>query len=183
MKRILIDMDDVLADASARFAEYCANRMGKHISKEMLSEPNWSQAADIHADTVKIWVHEPGFFRGMEVIPDAQEVVKKLMEHYEVFIVSAAIEFPNSLKEKVEWLAEHFSFIDWRYIVLCGHKYMIDADYLIDDHEKNLASFRGTPLLFDAPHNQSLTGYQRMKSWREVEQFLLSEAVFHQTIA
>ncbi|MBO9641162.1 MAG: 5'-3'-deoxyribonucleotidase [Siphonobacter aquaeclarae] len=177
MKRILIDMDDVLADASARFAEYATERMGKAVSKELLQGHNWAASIDIHADTVKSWVHEPGFFRGMQVMPDAQDVVRRLMEQYEVFIVSAAIEFPNSLKEKVEWLAEHFAFIDWRYIVLCGHKWMIDADYLIDDHEKNLATFRGTPILFDAPHNQSLTGFQRVKSWKDVESLLLNEQV------
>lgn len=179
MKRILIDMDDVLADASGRFVEYCVNRLGRSVTKDLLKGPNWSAAVDIHADTVKSWVHEPGFFRGMTVMPDAQEVVKKLMEQYEVFIVSAAIEFPNSLKEKVEWLAEYFPFIDWRYIVLCGHKWMIEGDYLIDDHEKNLSTFRGTPILFDAPHNQTLEGYQRVQTWRDVERLLLPELLPH----
>ena len=33
---------------------------------------------------------------------------------------------------------------------------MIKADYLIDDHEKNLVNFtEGTPVLFSAPHNMA----------------------------
>jgi 5'-nucleotidase len=176
-KRIAIDMDDVLADASGRFIEYYVERFGKQITKEVLRGPNWAEAVDLHADEVRSWVYEPGFFRGMQVLPDAQEVVRQLQAHYEVFIVSAAIEFPNSLKEKVEWMAEHFPFVDWRYLVLCGHKYMIQAEYLIDDHEKNLRAFPGTPLLFSAPHNLDLTGYQRVNNWQEVADLLLPAPV------
>jgi 5'(3')-deoxyribonucleotidase len=53
---------------------------------------------------------------------------------------------------------------------------MIQADYLIDDHEKNLRTFGGTPLLFSAPHNARLEGYQRVNSWQEVEELLLPVA-------
>lgn len=109
----------------------------------------------------------------MKVKPGSQEVVRKLCEKYEVFIVSAAIEFPNSLSEKIEWLAEHFSFINWKFIVFCGHKYMIQADYLIDDHEKNLKDFTGTPLLFSAFHNKKLEEYTRLNDWSEVAKLLL----------
>ena len=114
-------------------------------------------------------------FRNLPVFEDAQDVVKKLQEHYEVFIVSAATEFPKSLTEKLEWLEEHFPTIGWQHTVFCGHKHMIKADYLIDDHEKNLVKFEGTPLLFDAPHNYHLEGYQRVYSWKEVEGLLLPQ--------
>lgn len=175
MKRLLIDMDDVLADASGQFVKYFNQRndRGLTLSREQLRGSNWAKAADIHQDTVRSWLLEPGFFGTMPLMPDAVEVVRELHRHYEIFIVSAAIEFPFSLKEKVDWLAEHFPFINWRYIVLCGHKHMIEADFLIDDHEKNLVHFSGTPLLFDAPHNTAITGYERLLSWPHARQRLL----------
>lgn len=104
---------------------------------------------------------------------DAVEVVKKLQEQYEIFIVSAATEFPNSLKEKLTWMEKHFPFITWKHIVFCGHKYMIQADYLIDDHEKNLHTFTGTPLLYTAPHNLHITDFKRVNDWKEIEKLLL----------
>lgn len=176
MQRIAIDMDDVLADATQRFLDYVEERTGVHVEKSTLWGKDWADVVDIHRDDIRKWLFEPGFFRQMKVIPGSQEVVRKLGERYEVFIVSAAMEFPLSLFEKLEWLGEHFPFIDWRYIVFCGHKYMIKADYLIDDHEKNLRTFEGTPLLFSAPHNAELTGYHRVNSWKDVEQLLLPEA-------
>jgi 5'(3')-deoxyribonucleotidase len=43
-----------------------------------------------------------------------------LNNKYELYIVSAGMEFPNSLREKYDWLAEAFPFISWEQIVLCG---------------------------------------------------------------
>jgi 5'(3')-deoxyribonucleotidase len=116
---------------------------------------------------------EPGFFEDIPVKPHAIEVIKALMEKYEVFIVSAATEFPNSMKEKLQWMKQHFPFIGWQHIVFCGHKHMILADYLIDDHEKNLKTFTGTPLLFTAPHNLHIHDYERVDSWLDVKSRLL----------
>jgi 5'(3')-deoxyribonucleotidase len=70
-------------------------------------------------------------------------------------------------------MEKHFPFITWKHIVFCGHKYMIQADYLIDDHEKNLHTFTGTPLLFTAPHNLHINDFQRVNNWKEVELLLL----------
>jgi hypothetical protein len=50
---------------------------------------------------------------------------------------------------------------------------MIQADYLIDDHEKNLHTFTGTPLLFTAPHNLHINDFKRVNNWKEVEKLLL----------
>jgi len=54
---------------------------------------------------------------------------------------------------------------------------MIKADYLIDDHEKNLVKFEGTGLLYDAPHNYHIEGYKRVYSWKEIGTLLLPEEV------
>jgi 5'(3')-deoxyribonucleotidase len=173
MQRIAIDMDDVMADAAGRFIEYAEMRLGKKILPIDLHNRTWAEVAGVSQEVVRKWLFEEGFFRGMRVMPHSQEVIKKLMEKYEVFIVSAATEFPNSLKEKLEWLNEHFPYISWTHTVFCGHKYMIQADYLIDDHEKNLVRFPGKPILFSAPHNLLLNDYTRVNDWHEVEKMFL----------
>jgi 5'-nucleotidase len=173
-ERIAIDMDDVLADANGRFREYAQQHFTFDLA-DYLSNPNlsWEKSFPDHQPQIRSWIMSEGFFTGMQVIPDAQEVVARLHERYEIFIVSAAMEFPLSMKEKLEWMNRHFPFIDWRYIVFCGHKYMIRADYLIDDHERNLKDFKGIPLLFTATHNLHLHEYTRVNNWREVEAMLL----------
>ena len=177
MHRIAIDMDDVLADATGRFMEYAQKQHGRPINRKELEGYDWAeQAIGITQSEARKWLYEPGFFRGMAVMPDSQAVMKELVVKYEVFIVSAAVEFPLSMKEKTEWLQEHFPFIDWRFIVFCGHKYMIQADFLIDDHLRNLAAFTtGKPLMFTAPHNTHLNGYDRVKDWKDIAARFLNQ--------
>ena len=175
MKRIAIDMDDVLAKTTHVIIDRINQIVNQNYTYEELLTGSTSVKEEFYehylANNTFLW--EPGFFEHIPVNEDAIEVVKKLTERYEVFIVSAATEFPNSLKEKIGWMEQHFPFITWKHIVFCGHKHMIQADYLIDDHEKNLHTFTGTPLLFTAPHNVHITDFKRVNNWKEVEKLLL----------
>jgi len=100
-------------------------------------------------------------------------VLEQMNRKYEVYIVSAATEFPNSLTDKYNWLMEHFPFFTWKQLVLCGVKSMIQADFMIDDHIKHLELFKGKSYLFTAPHNLDEQGFDRLANWKEVgEKFL-----------
>jgi 5'-nucleotidase len=175
-KRIAIDMDDVMADVTSHFLHWYENKTGHRLPQEKLVGVPVSQA---FPDPEMAWefLFTPGFFRTIPVMKDSQEVIARLNEEYEVFIVSAAMEFPQSLTEKHDWLQEHFPFISWQQMVLCGSKAVIKADYMIDDHLKNLDYFDGEKILFSAPHNLLIEGYTRVNSWKEVEAMLLPEAV------
>ena len=175
MKRIAIDMDDVLAKTTHVIIDRINQLVDKNYTYEELLNGDKTLKEEFYghylANNSFLW--EPGFFEHIPVNEDAKEVVRKLSERYEIFIVSAATEFPNSLKEKLTWMDQHFPFITWKHIVFCGHKHMIQADYLIDDHEKNLHTFTGTPLLFTAPHNLHINDFKRVNNWKEVEGLLL----------
>lgn len=176
MKRIAIDMDDVLADASKRIVEIYNEIIGTTHQISDFETFDWHELIvfDEYSSKVRQRLFEPGFFASLEVMEGSIEIVKKLQEKYEVFIVSAAMEFPNSLIEKSNWLDKHFPFIHWKNRVLCGDKSIISADIIIDDHTKNLDNFKGElPLLFDAPHNRKVTKYQRVKNWNDVAAVLL----------
>lgn len=169
-KTIAIDMDGVLANNMQHYLDYHFNETGERISAaDIQGLPEISFLPDPNA--VRRHLQQPGFFRTLPINPDAQEVVRDLNERFHVFIVSAAMEFPWSLNEKYEWLAEHFPFLNWRQFVFCGDKSIIKADYLIDDHVKNLQTFEGEPLIFSCFHNINESGYERMADWKAVEQY------------
>jgi 5'-nucleotidase len=103
----------------------------------------------------------------------SQEILEKLNRKYEVFIVSAAMQFPQSLPEKLEWLNEHFDFFTWKQIVFCGSKTVVHGDFMIDDLPHNLEKFNGEKFIFTAPHNKHYNHFNRLNNWREVgERFL-----------
>ncbi len=115
------------------------------------------------------------FFTNLDVMPDAPRVLAEMQRHYEIFIASAAMEVPNSFKAKYSWLERHFPFIPHTHIVFCGNKSILLADYLIDDNPRQLELFTGTGILYDAPHNEAITGYTRVHNWLEIEQLFLGD--------
>jgi 5'-nucleotidase len=171
MKRILVDMDGVLADVYARYAELYEEQTGLVKSKEELIG---YKEAESYPDAIQ-WVSTPGFFRSLPVMPDSQRVLKLLNESYEIIIVSMATEYPSSLTDKQLWLNEHFPFISWRQVVFCGNKSLIPADIMIDDHFKNLDYFKGETIMFLQPHNLESTDHNHVtvSSWAEIEKLLL----------
>ena len=171
MQRLIVDMDGVLADAHAQFVTCEERTTGRRMTlAETIDQPELEifPRANEH-------ILVPGFFREMTVIADSQGILERLNRHYELFIVSAATEYPLSLGEKMAWLAEHFPFLNWRQIVLCGSKTIVRGDIMIDDHFKNLDFFEGRTLLFTQPHNQNAhpKRHERVNSWKEVAGLLL----------
>ncbi|MGO3806476.1 MAG: 5' nucleotidase, NT5C type [Sphingobacterium sp.] len=171
---IAIDMDGVLANNMAHYLEYHFRETGIRITEaEIQGKPEEQCFED--PDAVYRYLAMPDFFRTLPINPDAQEVVQRLNDHFNVYIVSAAMEFPWSLVEKYNWLAEHFPFISWKQIVFCGDKGIVKADHMIDDHCYNLQSFSGNSLLFNCYHNINETEFERLNSWKDAERYFFGK--------
>lgn len=166
MKQILVDMDGVLADVYEQFQRFEKRETGKERNKEdFIGKPEEEAFPN-----GKTYVNTEGFFRYAPVIENSIEGLRYLNEKYSVLIVSSATEFPNSLKEKLEWLNEHYPFISWKQLILCGTKAPIKGDIMIDDHPKNLNDFEGEKILFTQPHNMLIntSSYKRVYNWSEL---------------
>ena len=171
MKRILVDMDGVLADVYKRFIELHEQETGQ---KPDLQSITGLKEAEAFPNLLK-WVERPGFFRSMPVMKNSREVLEKISDRYEVIVTSMATEFPVSLTDKQLWLTDHYPFISWQQVVFCGRKELIKADIMIDDHFKNLDKFNGETILFTQLHNMNATDtdHRRVDSWAEIEKLLL----------
>jgi 5'(3')-deoxyribonucleotidase len=171
MKRIAIDMDGVMADVVELFLDYHERDFGYRKSIEEINGLSEREAFP----KAKEYVHAKGFFRNARVMEGSREVMEQLQQQYEIFIVSAATEFPQSLQEKQEWLQEHFPFIGWQQMVFCGLKTIITADIMIDDRFRNLDPFKGDTILFSQHHNllKEPGRHRRVHSWAEISRILL----------
>ncbi len=166
-KTIAIDMDGVIADVEKHYIDWYERDYGVRIDRKTM-EGLMEHEAMPEKGAIMKFLTTPGFFRTVPVMEGAVEAVKDLMHDYEVYIVSAAMEFPLSLYEKHQWLAEHFPFISWKNIIFCGDKSVIDTDFLIDDHLKNLDFCKGKALMFTAFHNVKHNTHQRVNNWKEI---------------
>jgi 5'(3')-deoxyribonucleotidase len=171
-KRIAIDMDEVLAKYTEKVIRTLYDETGfkielKHVEGAFLSK----SVPPEHLERVTSFPYREGFFRDLEVMDHAREVLRQLQEEYDIFIVSATMQHANAPKSKLEWLQEHFPFIHFKNIVFCGDKSIIRADFLIDDHPRHLENFTGTSLLFEAFHNIHEKRFPRMRNWLDVADY------------
>jgi 5'(3')-deoxyribonucleotidase len=173
MKRILVDMDGVLADIYTRFFELHEKETGERLTLKDIAGLLEAEAFPGQ----RRWVSAPGFFRYLPVMAGSYESLMHLGKFYDIVVVSMATEFPYCLTDKQLWLHDNFPFITWRQIVFCGDKNIIEADIMIDDHFKNLDHFKGETILFTQPHNIHIKDSQhvRFSSWTEIEGYLLSK--------
>ena len=173
MKRLIVDMDDVMADATGQFINYYEKEFGVRIDRAILNGKAEGEGFPENHEKIAEFPYRDNFFRTMSVNENCQQVIEKLNKKYELFIVSAAMEFPQSLSEKLLWIREHFPFLNWKQIVFCGSKRVVHGDYMIDDLVYNLEHFNGEKFIYTAPHNIHLNHFNRLNNWQEVgERFL-----------
>jgi 5'(3')-deoxyribonucleotidase/uncharacterized protein with PQ loop repeat len=179
--RIAVDMDEVIADSFSKHLSLYNQRVGGNLTKEMVSRRGLGAAIPRdRRDEFAAIPDEDGFFADLEVIEGSREALLELSQDHDIFIASAAMEVPTSFDAKFKWLQKHFPFISPSRIVFCGGKNIIDADILVDDRSRHFKEFRGTGILFTAPHNVAESANLRADTWEDVLQILQggrSEAV------
>ncbi|OAV45541.1 5'(3')-deoxyribonucleotidase [Lewinella sp. 4G2] len=173
MARICVDMDGVMADTYAKFVTAYEKEFNRVLTqKDLLGKKVYDLDGANH---LRDLMYEKGFFRDLQVMDNAPEVLEELYAQHEIFIVTTATEFRHSMRDKWDWMAEHFPFIHHSRMVFCGTKDIVYGDYLLDDKVSNLKVFKGEGLLFSALDNHYDTGFHRLNNWLEVREFFRAE--------
>src|SRR5262249_54085271 len=167
--RVAVDMDEVIVDILTRQLEWYNRATGENLSPELIAQIGLEAAIPAeHRELFESIPHQPGFFDDLGIIENSQRALRLLDANFDVFITSAAMEVPSSFDAKFKWLQKHFPFIPPSRIVFCGDKEIVNADYLIDDRSRHFARFRGTGILFTAPHNARERARLRANNWDEL---------------
>ena len=175
MKRIAIDMDEVMAETMAHFLAKNNSNFGVGLKTEHFQGRHvFEVIEEAHRPEAREYFQQEAFFANIPVMPDSAEVIKALTGRFEVFITTAAMDVPNSFTAKFDWLQRHFPFIPTSNIVFCGDKSIVLADYLIDDNLRQLTNFRGEGIIFTAPHNVNETRFRRVNNWQDVRTLFLA---------
>ena len=145
MKRVFIDMDNVLVDFQSGLDQ---------VSEEVKAE--YAGRLD----------EIPGLFAKMKPMEGAIEAVHELQKHYDLFILSTAPwKNPSAWSDKVEWVTKYLDDVFHKRLIISHHKDLCQGDYLIDDRGKNGTSeFGGEWIRF---------GSEQFPGWESVLSYLL----------
>lgn len=146
MKRIYIDMDNVLVDFQSGI-----DQLDQETRKNY----------EGHLDDV------PGIFSLMKPTEGAIEAVTKLKDHFDLYILSTAPwKNPSAWSDKLKWVQTYFPEVFYKRLIISHHKDLLKGDYLIDDRTKNGAGeFEGLLIQF---------GSRDFPTWQSVTDFLLA---------
>lgn len=163
--RIAIDMDEVLADTHSAKAVLYAE-LGYSWSEEELRGRKMGELAPAEIEAqVEGELQKGLFFAGIDPIAGAREAVEAMSERHEIFIATAAMEYPASCAHKVAWMHRHFPSVQTLNLVMCGDKSVLATDVLIDDSPRHFGGFGGTGVCFTALHNMDDDVPYRLDSW------------------
>lgn len=185
MKKIMIDMDDVICgggflaivneflETSYKQEDIKTYYIQDVIPKERREE--W-----------KKFFENKNIYDYTYIMPDAYEVMEKLSKKYELYIATAYIfrddewKSAEHLKNKFNYLMKEFPFIKPEQYIFTSSKRLIDCEIKIDDKSSNLEGNAEKKLLFTAYHNKNVTdeelkedGLIRVNNWKEIERILL----------
>ena len=176
MKRICVDMDEVMADTLAEHLRRYNQTFDEAVTPQDLAGKGLFEITPVdRRQQLRAFLDAEDFFEDLDLMPGAQAVLEQLSARFEIFIATQAMAVPNSLGSKYRWLQRHFPFIPPTQYIFCGDKSILRADYLIDDLPKNLLRFEGQGLLYTAPHNLTATGFLRVDNWQQVADYFATK--------
>ena len=174
-KSIAFDVDWVTAKLTDKWVKYYNTIFNDDLKIEDIKDWNIVNYVKEEAKPYMMNIlnlHK--FYRDLPVCKNAEEVIAKLCEEYDVFFVTDPFT-RMSYKSKHDWLLEHFPTVPRKNIVFTGNKSVINCDFLIDDGIHNLETFKGIGILYDAPYNREEDRWLRVYNWRDIERIFLAD--------
>lgn len=152
---ILCDMDDVLEQLVKRWTYVLNKQYGTNVSESEIVD--WEIAKffpSLTKEQVFAPLSEPEFWLGIEPMPHAQRVVKRLLDEGHTFRVVTSSRY-DTVAPKMKLLLTLYPYLSWKDVIIAHDKKLISGDVLIDDGTHNLIDFPAQRILFDRPHNHN----------------------------
>jgi len=185
MKKIMIDMDDVICDGGFLSlvneflkTDYKIENIKTYYIQDVIPKERYKEWSE--------FFNTKNLYDYVQMLPDAYEVMERLSKKYELYIGTAYIfrdneEYSaNNLKNKFKWLHENLPFISPHNYIFTTNKEIINCEIKIDDKLSNLEGNAQIKLLFSAYHNMEISDEElrqndviRVNGWKDIEKILL----------
>lgn len=180
MKTIMVDMDDVITIGN--FNKFLEEFLGQKIDTD--NNKYRQEAIKGRENEFRLIYQYRNLYANVPLLDGCYEVLRKLNEKYDVYIVTAyiwgqdIINAEENLKNKFIYLKENLPFISSQKYIFTQDKKILDFDIKIDDRINNLEGAK-IKLLFTAWHNKNISskeleskGIIRVDSWYDIEKVL-----------
>lgn len=181
MKKIYLDFDGCIIDTISIITkmydeDFSAYSDFKYIHPCEVNTWDFTELSCASADYINTYFNQPRFFKNIEYMDNAEEVINKLKDEFEIVVVSSG--FPPNLRLKTKWIKENMPYasfipINLKYHSDKSHVYMKDGIFL-DDSAKNLITSNAHEKICFGdlyPWNEEWDGL-RLYNWKDVEKYV-----------
>ena len=181
MKKIMIDMDDVITEGG--FLHLINSYLKTDYKQEDFNEYYMQDIVPNKEEFFRYFL-ENNQYDYCNLKKDAKEVLKELNMYYEIYITTSYLikEVPNEcgiiLLQKFNYLKKELPFINPYQYIFTSNKSIINTDIKIDDKISNLENAK-RKLLFTAYHNKNIknkylieNNIERVDEWKDVKKLL-----------
>ena len=183
MKRLLVDLDDVLALNA--YLNMMNDYLGTNYTYEDINDYYVERIMTKEQLTkYRKFFKTYSVYDYAEIAQYSREVLMDLMLEYEIYICSSYHSeldntiMPELIPKKCEFLMKNYPFLSSKNFIFANDKSMIDADIRIDDNLNNLTS--GVKMLYTAYHNKDISDIRlrneniiRVNNWIDIKNKLL----------
>ena len=185
MKRVLIDIDDVITNQDGWLhivndflnTNYNIDDVKGYYIQDLVPK-------DKKEEFTQFFITQ-NTYEYSKINDNCIEVIKELNDKYEVYICSTYIfrddlmYSGDALKYKFEFLVKNFQFMDANRFTFHTNKSIINCDIKIDDKMENLEN-ASTKILYTAYHNKIISDEElnkqniiRANNWNDIRKILL----------
>lgn len=181
--KLFVDMDNTLCDFNSGFIKTYKKLYGENLDIDPYSYDlleTWEGTPEEKDDVyTSIFCHK-GFWLGLEIYPQAAEIMKKLNQEYDLYICSKPTNKNKMIctSEKLLWIERYLPFIHVtdQVIFIANKSLLGDSEenrILIDDYQKHLKDWDGTRIKYWQPYNKDfgMVDYTVL-NWQEIENIL-----------
>lgn len=181
-KRILVDMDGVIADWGAEWDRRLDALGGVAKSIPRHAEQRSFDLSQGRTDEEKAIIDAiftaPGFYRDLQPIEGAKLALKQMVKlgHDVRIVTSPWVSNPTCASDKLNWVVKHYGSHWGQRVIITTDKTLVRGDILIDDkplisgalpawHTDATRRRSWEHVLFDQPYNQHITNRRRILNW------------------
>jgi len=171
---ILVDCDDVLVDLCTAWLNKLNEIYGTNYKAS--DAPDWDMTGmfdGINREDLFKPLHKAEIWHKVKPIDDSITYLRALYnEGYEIYVVTAT-DYRNVKFKVGNTIAKYFPFIDEKHTIICHNKQLVGDNncILVDDYINNLIGGKYKKILFDRPHNKSVsienTDIKKVYNWQE----------------
>lgn len=166
MKRVLLDVDGVLADFIGPVLDLVRETTGRVHTREQVTAFDFAATLGLSRDESALVKRQlstrAGWWASLPVLDGAVDGVERLRAVADVYIVTSPWNScPTWLHERESWIAKHFG-IRHSNVIACSAKHVVSGHMLVDDKTETLREWSrvhghlgGFAVQWQTPHNRA----------------------------